>query len=602
VVDGRGAPVEGATVETFSRETGNITYYGLLEGIDPLAITNSAGEFALVATEPGVVVSLKASARGFAPRIFAKLPAGERAHQLALSPGAFVSGRLLHEGRPLAGVRMGLVQKDRSASGFVGQMEIGTDAEGRFLFSNVAPGQQYVVYGIMESLGERGALPVKELSVGADDTTTALGDLLLEPPQRMPGRVVLSDGQPLPAGTRLLISREDAWDSQLLTLPPDGRFEARGLPKEKVSLSISVPKYRLATETAHYEELNHDIQLDLAGLPPGELTILLDPEDKPLARRQGRALMPSGQPAAGAEIAVATKHRPLFLMNGRPGAPSPDTADAEGRFSFPIPPAVYLVVVVHAEGFAQVGGTALAEGGDLTLTPWGKVEGVAYAAGAPAARAKVMLNQYGVHVIDGPYGSYSSEAVTTAEGRFTLDRVHPGAALVGRVLPGGDSQSGMVHMAERVGVYIEPGGAARVELGKAGTLLTGRLRIPPELEGKIDVSNTITSLSKDVPQSYPPESQSPEEDNAWYEKWSATPEGRKNLQQQRHYDFVIGKDGRFQVEAMAPGTYRLTVLFLRPGEQFGRAVARASHNFTIGPKTGARLVLEDLPVQPATAP
>jgi hypothetical protein len=414
--------------------------------------------------------------------------------------------------------------------------------------------------------------------------------------------VVLSDGRPIPAGTRLLISRHDAWDSQMLTLPPDGRFEARGLPKEKVSFYVEVPKYRLSRETAHYEELNHNIVLDLATLTPGELTIQLDPEDKPLPRRQGRAMLPSGQPAAGAEIALATKHRSLFLLNGRPGAPSPHQADAEGRFSFPIPPGAYLVVLVHAEGFAQVSGTALAEGGDLTLTPWGKVEGVAYAAGAPAARAKVMLNQYGVHVIDGLYVSYSSEAVTAAQGRFTLDRVHPGAALVGRVLPAGESRLGMIHMAERVGVYIEPGRAARVELGKAGTLLTGRLRIPPELEGKLDVSNTITSLSKDVPQSYPPESQSPEEQNAWYEKWFATPEGRQNLQQQRHYDFVIGKDGCFQVEAMAPGTYRLTVIFMRPGVPFGPPVATANHHFTISPETGARLVLEDLPVHPASAP
>ena len=56
------------------------------------------------------------------------------------------------QGRPLAGVKAGLVQANRSVQLFLGAEEIGTDNRGDFLFTNVAPNQSYYVYGIMKSL------------------------------------------------------------------------------------------------------------------------------------------------------------------------------------------------------------------------------------------------------------------------------------------------------------------------------------------------------------------------------------------------------------------------------------------------------------------
>ena len=63
---------------------------------------------------------------------------------------------------------------------------------------------------------------------------------------RIKGRVLLSDGRQLPPSTRLLISREDAWDTRRVELDPDGSFEVAGLPTERASLSVRIRGYRLS--------------------------------------------------------------------------------------------------------------------------------------------------------------------------------------------------------------------------------------------------------------------------------------------------------------------------------------------------------------------
>lgn len=73
-----------------------------------------------------------------------------------------------------------------------------------------------------------------------------MGDLPVARGSRVRGRVLLADGKPLPPGTRLLVSREEAWDSRLVELGPDGRFAMAGLPAERYRLAVSVPGYRVS--------------------------------------------------------------------------------------------------------------------------------------------------------------------------------------------------------------------------------------------------------------------------------------------------------------------------------------------------------------------
>ena len=185
VVDAAGKAVAGATVnaEEFRTEE----FSGFSPGIfDPLAIANLAGEFALVSRSPIRDVSIKVAGRGLAPRIFTRQAPAATPGRYELGIGATVAGRLLQDGKPVAGVSVGLVQANRNMGSFLGPMQIGTDAEGRFAFANVGPSEAYFVYGIMSSLGDRGAVPARRVAVGVEGSQLDAGDLVGHLPRPLP--------------------------------------------------------------------------------------------------------------------------------------------------------------------------------------------------------------------------------------------------------------------------------------------------------------------------------------------------------------------------------------------------------------------------------
>lgn len=275
VVGPDGSPVAGATVEPEEFDTA--AFRGFSPGVfDPTAVTDLAGRFALTANSPIRSVSVKVEGRGLAPRIFAGLRPGKES-TLRLGRGAEVSGHVLLNGRPAPGVVVGLVQVDRGMGRFLGHREVGADAEGRFSFPNVAPNDAYYVYGTMASLAGRGAVPAREVRVGGDESVVDAGVLAVEPAHTLAGRVMLSDGKPVPKGTRLLVGREGAWDTQSATLDGEGRFRMEGLPAEQVSVSVRVPGYRISAKNKTRDANNPFV---LSGHIDGDiegLTILLEP-------------------------------------------------------------------------------------------------------------------------------------------------------------------------------------------------------------------------------------------------------------------------------------------------------------------------------------
>lgn len=275
VVGPDGSPVAGATVEPESFDTE--AFRGFSPGVfDPTAVTDLDGGFALTANSPIRSVSVKVEGRGLAPRIFDGLRPGKKP-TLRLGRGAQVLGRVFVGGRPTPGIVVGLAQADRGMGRFLGHQEVATDADGRFLFANVAPDDAYYVYGIMSSLAGQGSLAARELRVGADGTVLDAGALTVEPAHVLAGRVVLSDGKPIPRGTRLMVSREKAWDSQTATLDADGRFRMEGLPPEQVSVSVRVLGYRLSERNKTRDANNPYLLTGFVDEDIEGLTILLEP-------------------------------------------------------------------------------------------------------------------------------------------------------------------------------------------------------------------------------------------------------------------------------------------------------------------------------------
>ncbi|MEX2122240.1 MAG: hypothetical protein WD847_21855 [Pirellulales bacterium] len=255
VLDPDGKPIVGAIVEPFGIQTAERRWWGAMPGVDPVSVTNLAGQFLITTGQPAEGLDVKVAARGHAKQKFVLLPLGEP-HDLTLASGVTVRGRLLRDGRPASGLTVGLVQTDRGAESFVGHELIGTDANGSFEFQNVAAGQTYFIYTNMEGPADLGALPIQRIEVGQDGSVTNLGTLPLGPSYRLAGRVLLTDGRDVPEGTRLMLNREDAWDSQTAILRPDGSFEFRGVPEEGLSLICSIGGYKLATARNRFQELD----------------------------------------------------------------------------------------------------------------------------------------------------------------------------------------------------------------------------------------------------------------------------------------------------------------------------------------------------------
>ena len=279
-----GRPLVGARVspKMFSTEA----YSGFRPDIfDPLAVTNLAGEFVLTSKSPIEHVDLLVEGSGVAPRIVTGLRPERNPHTLKMTRGATLTGRVVRDGKPEAGVVVGLVQASRGFQTFLGDTTIGTGPDGRFAFLNVLANEDYFVYGVMDSFRGGEAVAAAPVRSGGEDATTNAGDLPVVAGHRVRGRVILSDGKPVPPRTRLTMSREDAWDTRQVEVAPDGGFEVSGLPTERYSVNILLKGYRLSSK-------NHS----------------LDPQNPFPDRRDDRRGHRPAQDPAGARGAIGAGH------------------------------------------------------------------------------------------------------------------------------------------------------------------------------------------------------------------------------------------------------------------------------------------------------
>jgi protocatechuate 3,4-dioxygenase beta subunit len=286
VVDAHHQPIAGAVIEPFGCKDEKQRWWGSLhDAADPLAVSNERGEFALVAHKPNIALDLQVHARAMATKNFALIPTGSEVHELMLGEGASVSGRLVDpQGKPVAGVLVGLVQADRGPENFTGAKEIGTNASGRFAFTNVGTAGEYFIYTAMSSVGERGlAAKTTSVNVYADGTECTAGDLVLRPAHSVSGKVVLGDGKPVPPGARVLLSRENAWDSLQADCDPDGKFTFHGVPDgETVTLSARAKGYHVSLKNRSFEPVNAIFLMGVVDADIPDLIVQLDlgPEER----------------------------------------------------------------------------------------------------------------------------------------------------------------------------------------------------------------------------------------------------------------------------------------------------------------------------------
>jgi hypothetical protein len=277
VVDSGGRPLAGVklTPRTIKAEG----FHGVGPNIvDPLAVTNLKGEFVTTSKSPLEYLDLLASGSGVAPRIFRGCKPESNPQKLVMTPGATMTGRIVRDGQPVVGCEVGMVQVSRSADDFFGENSVGADSDGRFTFVNVHPDESYFVYTVMRSMKDGGAAVAKKIRVGGEGATTDAGDFVVARGHTIKGRVLLSDDKPVPPKTRLILSREDAWDSQSVDLDADGRFEVGGLPTERYSISVMLNGYEVSPKNHSIDPQNARSLVGMIDQDIDGLKILLEPQ------------------------------------------------------------------------------------------------------------------------------------------------------------------------------------------------------------------------------------------------------------------------------------------------------------------------------------
>ncbi len=278
IVDAEGEPIAGAAIEPdmvyWLDEEGLLAGQGgAVDGLEPLAISNADGEFTLMYKDRTTAWRLRVSARAHARRNTDRLATDEAPHTIVLTRGGTLTGRLLHEGRPVPNVLMGVSHVDRTGGRYLGNQTIGTDSRGRFTFENLPAGVEWFVYGTMNTIKDLGATPVQRIRIDRDEQVVDIGDVEVVQGFTLSGQVILTDGSPIPPGMRIAASHHSAWDSQTVDLPADGRFTFTSLPAGDYSISPAVRGYRLSPANPH---LSWSIE-GLIDRDVKDFVILLDP-------------------------------------------------------------------------------------------------------------------------------------------------------------------------------------------------------------------------------------------------------------------------------------------------------------------------------------
>lgn len=153
-------------------------------------------------------------------------------------------------------VVVSLVTRERACGKFLRGDEVVTDADRFFLLPNVTPEREFVLFAKMDSTPGDDELPPLIFSTELSGTRKDCGSLDLKPAFRIAGQVRLSDGRAIPQETRLLLSRELAWDHQEVLLDESGRFEVRGIPAESVDLIVRIRGYKMSKKNRGLDRLN----------------------------------------------------------------------------------------------------------------------------------------------------------------------------------------------------------------------------------------------------------------------------------------------------------------------------------------------------------
>lgn len=291
---------------------------------------------------------------------------------------------------------------------------------------------------------------------------------------------------------------------------------------------------------------------------------------------------PNGEPAAGAEIGVWQQRSYLQVNQGRFSDNSQTpivTADKEGRFTLKpqTENAVFLLVVLHDAGFAEVTPEELAKSEPIKLTGWGKLEGQVRVGDKPDANRYISFNsqrpQKALGLMQHGHFGYSYYLTTDAEGRFSFDRVVPGPGNISRIVVTQWANYSTHNPGWTQNVQISSGETSKVTIGGTGRPVTGRLITDREPEAPITWTTNEPATIRPVQRS------------SLLRSIFGQP-----ASQNVSYIGSFDENGKFSIPDVPAGDYTLTASVSSGFTPHGMRtpIGQASLNFTVPPMPDGR--------------
>jgi RNA polymerase sigma factor (sigma-70 family) len=563
--DAHGKAVPGATVVlAYSANTGDFLR----------TKTDQAGRFMFAHVDDETPMGrfcLSVEAVGFSPAWKMLVPRDAiPVLDFELAPGRPFSGQVVDSrGAPVAGAQV----EPRWQECHVFDWKATTDSEGRFLWLS-APTNGEIEFRVRKT----GFLMAIQRLAAAQ---AAAIKITLNREIRIQGSVTdAKSGQPIPAFK--VIEGETVANGRIFwrgdgKAAQNGRFEVAPFiydrPGVAFFVQITAEGYRPSVSRA---------------IIPGERDVVVDVKLEKGKGPSGLVKLPDGSPAEGADVYLNSPKYGLPIENNRQsflslGADSHWLkTDAQGRFAFTPKDEPFGVFVLHHKGVAQKSASELEQSSTLTLEPFGRIEGNLRIGPAPGVRQpiRVSLNRTR-YASDHQFQFFEYTATTDDQGRFTIEDVMPGEAVVIHEAPGPSTRR--VYLTSATPVDVVGGHTARVEFGGQGRPVIGRIAVPAGSARKFDLAVGSGVLRLDQPSMRLPDgfmSWDRAKRYAYSKRWSLSPEGRAHRRAGRLHMFSIAADGSFRMDDVLPGSYKLSIhLGDPPALAGGRAGSHASARF-----------------------
>jgi RNA polymerase sigma factor (sigma-70 family) len=550
----------------------------------PSVTTDGEGHFRF-GHVPAGTQTVTAQSTGRAPQFMDVVVAQNmKPVEFRLGPGHLMRGRVVDpEGKPLDGVTVQAMNwKGHSSLDWMTK----TDALGRFTWDS-APAEP-----VHLTLTRPGYTMVGQRAFQADKGETTV---TMHRPLHVRGKVSdARNGQPI---ERFTVVRGRYYRSS----NEDGAL--RNVNWERGGSLADFTGGTYDIEESHPQVAALAVRVEAAGYKPATSEpikleagdVAFDVRLEPGAGPAGVVHGPDGRTLAGALVIVSTKSLRAQLYNGKfhEGAYPEVRTGADGRFSFPAQTEPFRVFVDHESGYAEADEKALAATSDLTIQPWGRVEGVVKVGTRLAAGVEVRLSETNNRwrPDEAMPITQAQQLKTDARGRYAFERVIPARISVSRIFTL-ERSSFHVGVGCARTVMVKRDMTTLVDLGGAGRPVVGRFVLPAGIKAGAVFPYHNQSLERVRPEPPYPEILGANDREVWLAEWLATAEGEAYSRSECTVDTNVGPDGRFRVEDIPAGKYRLHAEVREPGNgipgTYGAELASVDIEINVTEITGDR--------------